>query len=211
MDTAIGQRSLFDGLAEDVAKPDIPVPDLSSIVGLKYIRDFIGQEKHDNLLREVDSQPWLTDLKRQVQHYGYRYDYKARRVSYSMRLGPLPAWAAEIAELLCDQRLVPESPDQVIVNEYQPGQGIASHIDCQPCFTDTIISLSLGSPCVMDFTHTQQIIPVLLESRSIVVLQAEARYKWLHGIRARKTDQYHGKAIKRDRRVSLTFRKVIID
>src|SRR5262249_22705703 len=114
---------------------------------------------------------------------------------------------------LCEQGLVPVRPDQVIVNEYLPGQGIANHIDCQPCFTDTIISLSLGSPCVMDFTHkqTQQVISLLLESRSLVVLQGEARYDWMHGIPARKSDRYGGMMILRERRVSLTFRKVIVE
>ena len=130
-----------------------------------------------------------------------------------MRIGPLPQWAEEIADILCERRLAPERPDQVIVNEYDPGQGIASHVDCQPCFTATIISLSLGSPCVMGFTHkrTRQTVPLLLEPRSLVVLQDEARYVWLHGIPARKTDQYGEKTIRRERRVSLTFRKVILD
>jgi alkylated DNA repair dioxygenase AlkB len=130
-----------------------------------------------------------------------------------MRIGPLPQWAEELADILCERRLAPARPDQVILNEYLPGQGIASHIDCQPCFTDTIISLSLGSPCVMDFTRkqTRQVVPLLLESRSLVVLQEEARYGWLHGIPARKTDQYGDMMIQRGRRVSLTFRKVIID
>jgi alkylated DNA repair dioxygenase AlkB len=206
----IQQRSLFDDLTDNAPKP---LPDLSAIVGLKYIWDFIDQEKHDDLLQQVDSQPWLTDLKRRVQHYGYKYDYKSRHVDYSMRIGPLPQWAEEIADILCERRLAPERPDQVIVNEYRQGQGIASHVDCQPCFTDTIISLSLGSPCVMDFTHkqTRQVVPLLLEPRSLVVLQDEARYIWLHGIPARKTDQYGDKTIQRERRVSLTFRKVIVE
>jgi alkylated DNA repair dioxygenase AlkB len=130
-----------------------------------------------------------------------------------MRIGPLPQWAEEIADILFERRLAPERPDQVIVNEYVPGQGIASHVDCQPRFTDTIISLSLSSPCVMDFTHkqTRQVFPLLLEPRSLVILQDEARYIWLHGIPARKTDQYEEKTIQRGPRVSLTFRKVILD
>lgn len=211
MEMPIQQRSLFDDV--ESAGSAMPVPDVSAIVGLKYIKDFIDQEKHDDLLRQVDAASWLTDLKRRVQHYGYKYDYKSRYVDYSMRIGPLPAWAAELAEVLCERRLAPECPDQVIVNEYRPGQGIANHIDCQPCFTDTIISVSLGSPCVMDFTHkqTRQVIPVLLEPRSLVILQAEARYDWLHGIPARKTDRYQGRTIQRQRRVSLTFRKVIVE
>ena len=43
-------------------------------------------------------------------------------------------------------------PDQVIVNEYEPGQGIAAHVDCVPSgFSGTIASLSLLSSCTMHF------------------------------------------------------------
>jgi alkylated DNA repair dioxygenase AlkB len=65
----------------------------------------------------------------------------------------------------------------------------------------------------MDFTHKQkrQVVPLLLESRGLVVLQDEARHIWLHGIPARKTDHYGDKMIQRGRRVSLTFRKVIVE
>jgi hypothetical protein len=79
-------------------------------------------------------------------------------------------------------------------------------------FTDTIISLSLGSSCVMDFTRvsTGDKISVLLEPRSIVVLKDDARYQWMHIIAARKGDLFQGEPITRERRVSLTFRKVII-
>jgi alkylated DNA repair dioxygenase AlkB len=117
-----------------------------------------------------------------------------------------------LAYRLYDGNIISELPDQVIVNEYQPGQGISSHIDCVPCFTDTIISLSLGSACVMNFTGvpTGEKIPVLLEPRSIVVLKDDARYKWTHSIPARKVDHFYGQTITRERRVSLTFRKVII-
>ena len=105
MDIQIRQGSLFDNLAEDIIKPVLPLPDVGSIVGLKYIRDFIDQKKHDDLLRKIDLEPWLSDLKRRVQHYGYKYDYKSRHVDYTMRLGPLPGWAEEIAEVLFERQL----------------------------------------------------------------------------------------------------------
>ncbi len=41
--------------------------------------------------------------------------------------------------------------DQLIVNEYQPGQGISPHIDNKTLFSDIIVSLSLGSNAVMIF------------------------------------------------------------
>ena len=39
----------------------------------------------------------------------------------------------------------------MIVNEYEPGQGINPHIDNTNLFRDTIVSVSLGSPTIMIF------------------------------------------------------------
>ena len=184
------------------------------IKGLNYIPDFVSQTEHDFLLREIDKQPWLNELKRRVQHYGYKYDYKFHRINHSMRIAELPDWLQNFAERLKQKGFFTETPDQVIVNEYTPGQGITNHIDCPPCFSDTVASLSLGSQCVMNFTNKDdkdEIVPYLLDVRSIVVLKEDARYCWMHGIKLAKTDNYFGTKIQRGRRVSLTFRKVILD
>jgi alkylated DNA repair dioxygenase AlkB len=103
-------------------------------------------------------------------------------------------------------------PDQVIINEYQPGQGITPHIDCIPCFGETIVSISLNSPCVMEFTHSNanERIVKLLEPRSLIVLEGDARYKWQHAIPKRKTDNWSGQKFTRGRRISLTFRTMIL-
>jgi alkylated DNA repair dioxygenase AlkB len=203
------QPGLFDAQEDPITATTAP----RRIPGLLYVPEFIDQVTHDQVLLDVDAAPWLGDLKRRVQHYGYKYDYTARRVNHSMRLGPLPDWALRLAARLVQRGLLPEMPDQLIVNEYQPGQGIANHIDCVPCFTDTIASLSLGSSCVMNFKNaaTKESVPVLLDPRSVVVMNGEARYAWTHGIAARKTDEYQGRTIQRRRRVSLTFRTVILE
>ena len=204
------ELNLFSQLPEKTAT--YSVVEVAEIGGLKYIADFITQSEHDFLLKQIDGAPWLSDLKRRVQHYGYKYNYKARAIDSSMQIGSLPDWALEVAYKLHKENFINELPDQVIVNEYQPGQGISSHIDCVPCFTDTIISLSLGSNCVMDFKSlaTGKKIPILLEPRSLTVLKDDARYKWTHSIAARRIDQFHKQVITRERRVSLTFRKVIL-
>lgn len=185
---------------------------IEKISGLTYIPDYITQTQETELLRFIDNQLWLADLKRRVQHYGYKYDYTARRVDASMRLESIPGCLQDYCTLLHSNGLLAKIPDQVIINEYQPGQGIASHIDCVPCFHETIASISLGSPCVMDFvdSQTQEKIPVLLEPRSVFVIQGDARYRWKHGIAPRKTDRYNGMNVSRGRRVSLTFRNVIL-
>ena len=77
----------------------------------------------------IDSAPWMTDLKRRVQHYGWRYDYSARFVSEDMKAAPIPAPMRDLAEMLHERGWFDRPPDQIIVNEYEPGQGIAPHVD----------------------------------------------------------------------------------
>jgi alkylated DNA repair dioxygenase AlkB len=183
------------------------------IDGLRYLPGYLSEEDAARLIAAVDSEPWLTELRRRVQHYGWRYDYKRRVVDPSLYLGALPEWAQELAERVHRDRLSEAVPDQLIVNEYDPGQGIASHVDCVPCFGPTVLSLSLGSSCRMDFTQpeTGAKESLLLEPGSLLVLQRDARYQWQHGIAARKSDANgDGPNRTRGRRVSLTFRTVIV-
>ena len=103
----------------------------------------------------------------------------------------------------------------MIINEYEPGQGISAHIDCKPCFEDVIYSISLGSSAEMVFSKGDNKIGVLLHPRSAIILSGDARSKWKHEIPARKSDPspnpVKGKMrTKRSRRISLTFRKVKI-
>ncbi len=186
---------------------------LSHIEGLVYIPEYITQEEHNFLWQNVNAEKWLDDLKRRVQHYGYKYNYKARFIDYTMKIGELPSWVLPFSEKLKDDNLMKNLPDQLIINEYLAGQGIANHVDCEPCFGDTIVSLSLGSTCVMDFINknTKEKIEVLLEPRSLVVLKEAARYHWTHGIQGKKSDFFNNQKHERNTRISLTFRNVIVN
>jgi hypothetical protein len=54
--------------------------------GLTYVENFITNEEERELLEHIDRGQWLFDLKRRVQHYGYKYDYKYVRVSIYCKL-----------------------------------------------------------------------------------------------------------------------------
>lgn len=185
---------------------------IAKISGLKYVPEFISKEEEKELLQAINGESWLTDIKRRVQHYGWKYDYKARSIDYSMFLGELPVWTKSLANKLFEFGHLERVPDQLIINEYQPGQGIANHVDCEPCFGNTIISLSLGSACVMDFINVKakEKIEVILEPRSLVVISDEARYRWTHGIASRKIDYFNSVKVGRKLRISMTFRSVIL-
>lgn len=186
-------------------------PDLPS--GLKYLPDFISAGEADFLVHKIDAQPWHDDLKRRVQHYGYRYDYKARQTREEDYLGALPAYLQVLAERLTHAGHFDAVPDQVIVNEYMPGQGISSHVDCRPCFGDVVASLSLLSSCMMclEDRGAGQKADLVLKPGSLLVLSGEARHVWTHAIPARKSDIVHGQKQPRSRRLSLTFREMRFD
>ncbi len=182
--------------------------DEQNISGLRYIENYITPMEESALIGIIDKQEWNTELKRRVQHYGYKYDYKSKKLDHYY-LGSIPNWLTSLCNRLLNEGIFHILPDQVIVNEYLPGQGIAPHIDCIPCFGYTVCSLSLGSTCVMELTKSVLTRRYLLEPRSLLILSDEARYLWRHSIIARKQDRYDGFVIERKRRVSLTFRKVL--
>ncbi len=111
-----------------------------------------------------------------------------------------------MASVLHENGLFLTKPNQVIINEYLPGQGIGRHVDCAPCFGPQIATLSLGSPCEMHFRNvvTGEVINLTLAVNSLLILNGPSRYDWTHEISARKADN----GISRTRRVSVTFRTV---
>ncbi|MFZ4506655.1 MAG: alpha-ketoglutarate-dependent dioxygenase AlkB [Fimbriimonas sp.] len=185
--------------------------DPPSIPGLICFPTFLNES--DSLLSILDRMPWLDDLSRRVQHYGWRYDYKSRKIHRDAYLGPLPGFLLDVAEDLFSVGLMECVPDQAIVNEYLPGQGIAAHIDCEPCFGPEIATLSLGDEYPMRFTNvsTDESREVWLPVGSVCVMSGPARYEWRHEIAKRKSDLFGGTRKIRKRRVSVTFRTVILD
>lgn len=116
---------------------------------------------------------------------------------------------------------------QVILNLYEAGQGLASHIDLPHQFDDGILVCSFGSGCTMRFSREggagergqekgqneerEQVEHVYLEDRSLVLLSGESRWAWKHGIEARDEDLVEGEAgeverIRRGKRLSITVR-----
>jgi alkylated DNA repair dioxygenase AlkB len=184
----------------------------TAVRGLHYCSNYIDETEQRILLDTIDRQHWLTDLKRRVQHYGYRYDYRARMVTPELYLGPLPDWLTPLANRLHRDGLFSAIPDQAIINEYLPGQGVSAHVDCVPCFGREIASLSLGSACIMEFTHPHYTKKTrVLEPCSLFVLSGPARYEWQHCIPARKSDMISNIKVNRARRISITFRKVVLN
>lgn len=180
------------------------------IKGMRYLSSFIDEDEEQSLISLIDSNEWCNDLKRRTQHYGYKYDYSKKKIDASMYLGNIPDWLDKYCTLLLKKGIFEKKPDQVIINEYLPGQGISRHVDCVACFGDTVASLSLGSTCSMVFDNLKLTLTgeTILGPGSLLVLSNEARYDWMHSIPARLEDENGDVVLKRSRRISLTFRTV---
>ena len=171
---------------------------------------------------------WLHDLSRRVQHYGWKYNYKERSVQPRDYLGPLPAWLRTLADRLVERKIAASDFDQVIVNEYLPGQGIGAHVDQPAMFAEEIVTVSLASATTMRFTPARhaasgekKVQQIRLRPRSALLLKKEARYDWKHEIPRQKSDVVTSAEpggtpcqgglkfrVPRSRRVSVTFRCV---
>lgn len=149
----------------------------------------LTQEEESSLIKLIDAQSWDTTLKRRTQHYGFRYDYTSKEAAEKVQ--DIPKWCHFIVARLTEQAVLCEEPDQLIINEYTPGQGIYPHVDDVKSFQDGIVSISLGSPIVMDFVNNRNSSikkELLLTKRSALCLHRDARYQWRHGITSRLSD-----------------------
>lgn len=182
------------------------------INGLIYIENFISLDEQNFLIESIDKYPWDSSLKRRTQHYGYKYDYTKKNIDKSSYVGAVPDIFKIYCESLTKNEWFANAPDQIIINEYLPGQGISKHVDCIPCFDKTIASLSLNTSCIMQFEQWGQNEKkfLLLKPLSLLILTGDARYRWMHSIPACTEDVWNEEVLPRGRRISLTFRKIIM-
>lgn len=196
------RKNMFD---QSIASSEVPPQ------GLIFIPNFITPKEEVSLLASIERHPWDTSMSRRVQHYGWQYDYRAKKVNPNSYLGPLPAWAQMLGKRLLKEKILLELPDQVIVNEYVGNQSISKHIDCLPCFRGAVVTISLLESWEMLFSRkvlneSDHKYRLILERRSAAILSGESRSKWYHEIPRRMKEA----GISRERRISITLRKVNI-
>ncbi|KAG2196993.1 hypothetical protein INT47_006940 [Mucor saturninus] len=184
------------------------------VPGLSIVYDAVTQSEEEDLINAVDTQTWSglgispnPELKRRTQQYGHLFSYRYRKVL--QEYGPLPPFCQFFVDRILQHLWMPDTPNHLLVNEYNPGQGIMPHIDAPTLFGPIIMSLSLLSDCIMKFTQEDQSVDIILPRRSLAILTGEARYKYKHSISKDLIETVDTLVIHRDRRVSFTFREII--
>lgn len=186
---------------------------MESIKGLTLITDFITDKEEKELIKYINQNDWDNKIKRRVQHYGHVFEYSTKKVNIQ-KYSIFPIWLEPvISKIKKYEKLRHFAPDQCTINEYKPGIGIAHHIDTHSSFSNTIISLSLQNNIIMSFldkTRDSEKIEILLPNKSLLILQDDSRYKFSHGISYRKTDKIDDKIYKRELRISITLREILL-
>ncbi len=192
------QEELFTLEAEPRAN-DAVIP------GFHLERDYVDVAEERELLSHIDAGPWATDWRRRIQQYGLGYGSSISGKPTWVR--DFPDWLLPLANRVARHEHFLHFPENCVINEYVPPQGIGPHTDYGD-FGPAVACVSLGSDIVMDFRNPEfgSRVPVVVPARSLWVIAGEARWKWTHGIAPRLTDVIEGERRPRSRRVSITFR-----
>ncbi|KAJ6663627.1 hypothetical protein lerEdw1_009706 [Lerista edwardsae] len=203
-----------------------------------YIPDFITEAEEEDLLQQVYGAPkpkWTQLSGRRLQNWGGLPHPKG------MVLENLPPWLQAYTEKVSSLGAFGgKAANHVLVNEYRPGEGIMPHED-GPLYFPTVTTINLGSHTLLDFYHPisrgqhmdeeqgpalqteeqRHTLSLLLEPRSLLVLQEDMYVRYLHGIRFATEDSLTekvanlgacgsrvGETLCRGTRVSLTIRHV---
>ncbi len=209
---------------------------IGSLNTVVYCADFLSEEEETICVENIDLlQTWtvLKNSRRKVQAWGKVVP------GFSNTCGDtLPPFLQSLSKLLTDEGFFSNStpPNNVLINKYEPGQGIMPHTD-GPAYHPTAVVLSLCSDTLMMFspnvaTHrigldsTDPIEAIVLRRRSILSFSDEAYTGHLHAIaevasetvnstktcpvvNMEESKTFEGEVILRTKRVSLTFRHVL--
>jgi alkylated DNA repair protein alkB homolog 6 len=206
---------------------------LSSIY---YIPEFVTSAQESTLLDHIHScKHWIQLSGRKSCYHGGVITKKGVLI-----MSDIPHWLSLVTTAIssltdagCPLFGCGETANHVLINAYQPGEGIMPHQD-GPLYYPVVAILSLSSPAILQFhsravdTSDQASLPkpsllasVLLQPRSMLVFKDAAYTQCNHGIDEvytdivdesvmnKTSDDTVCKLVRREQRISLTCRRVL--
>jgi len=195
-----------------------------------YVTNFITEREETYLLHQIEKTPdrrWTHLSNRRLQNCGGLPQQKG------MIAEPIEPWLMGFVDRVNEIKIFGDkAANHVLLNEYKSGQGIMPHLDGD-LFYPTISTISLGSHTIIHFYEQdlgeeegmkslsdRRVCSLLVEPRSLLVLQNDMYNKYLHGIEEVREDMLDetiaklparlpiGSKIARGTRYSLTIRNV---
>ncbi|KAI5299953.1 hypothetical protein KEM55_000831 [Ascosphaera atra] len=183
--------------------------------GSYYIPNFVNPEEEEYLLRKITNAPlprWTTLTHRRLQTWP-----SALSKSNTLLSAPLPDWLVNpiiprFGELGIFEGSPHGQPNHVLINEYQPGQGIMPHED-GPAYYPIVATVSLGAEIVLDVRRKKGFdsnaikgdevadgadgektghFRILQEPRSLLITTGEVYTDFLHGVAEVTSDERLG-------------------
>ena len=181
---------------------------VGTIPHVYYVPEWVTTEEESTMLRILKNTPSEVKSKLQkrlVQEYGGSMCSTCNTSFVSE--GNLPTWCNQVCDgLLQSSVFTPATfPNNVRVHEYQPGEGIAPHVD-GPIYVPRVAILSLAAPTLISFYPRREpyanpmdhyddtfkfdgeiakerpIQSLILEPRSLLVFSSDAYWLHPHGI-----------------------------
>ena len=180
------------------------------IDGLTIVKDFITVDEEQKLLKIIENLEWNGSLLRKSRHFGYIYNYKTKTIGKDDYIGNLPEWIKPYINRIYKKGYIDKYPDQITINRYLPGEGIAAHIDVPEVFAEKLYSISIGSGCNIDFQNKTEYHSYYIYPRTFMLMENSARYEYTHCIKRYKSDIVENQKIDRDTPYSIPFRNVIL-
>eukprot|EP00808_Paulinella_micropora_P015915 g42963.t1 len=165
-----------------------------------YWPDWISQQEETRMLALCWAAPahkWTQLKRRRLQNWGGQVRLRPGSELSSQGVGrleekeALPPYMQALGARLVSDGVFPKEkrPNHVLLNHYEPGQGIMAHKD-GPLYHPVVAIVSLGGPALMRFyrqlANTRQehgeLFSVLLQPRSLLVFSEEAYRDLFHCI-----------------------------
>ena len=186
------------------SEEDIPLPSESEGTPLpRRIGEVATVRLLDSWLSEEAAAVILRNLQRRQK------DFVTLRTKRTARFGgdvgppfvpeTLPGWLDDLCGAVSKVGNLTPKANHVLVNHYEPGQGILPHTD-GPAYSPWAAILSLGSAAVFDFwrdhahaaTGMLPALSLLLPPGSLLIFSEDAYQKHLHGLADRPCDTLEG-------------------
>lgn len=181
-----------------------------NIKGFFLYPNFLTKKEELELIKKINKKKWVVDYQRRLQYYNYRNELTK---PYDLIPIPqkIPKFLEELIDKLENDKIIDQRPDQIIINEYRPGEGLKPHTDRKDYYQNTILGISLGSGTAMQFISEKnnKKKEIYIPRRSLYIMEDDARYLWKHAIPPRKNDIIDGVIYPRQTRISITFRNVV--
>ena len=155
-----GATLIHDFVTPEEEREMLEAADAETSLSAEAKRADDAEDEHANENKDEDQKlagPWTRLAKRRVRHFGFAFDYATRDAKHSAP-DPLPPVCAKLLRRV-SERFGGDVPgadraalcDQLTVNEYPAGVGLAPHVDTHSAFGPAILSVSLAGGAAFEF------------------------------------------------------------